>query len=111
MKIESVQITYNDEFDKSAYPIADWHRQAVIDLMNRLQMSAVTVWFYQATIHGRIFWFDDEKNRYHRLPVDVIKALADMNGFRWIESGQGRVALGLAHEAPPTPPDTTPNQE
>lgn len=88
---------YNDEFDRTHYPIQDWQRKAIAQVCEALQLPDARGWIYHATIQGGIFW--------HRMPclrlhAHDLAALMDVPGFRWIESHTEQLTIGLTHRQP-----------
>lgn len=94
---------YNDEFDRTHYPIQDWQRKAIAQVCEALRLTCsgptrnAKDWTYHATIHGGIFWCAIPCLRMH---ADDLAALVDVPGFRWIESHTEQLTIGLTHRQP-----------
>ncbi len=102
-----VDIRYNDgHWDRENYPLQPWHRKAIQVLADALGVPEGTVWYYQATIQGRVFWFTaPRRGRYMRAYYEQLQFLFNLPGFRWIEpreNGHG-LTVGLAHTYLETP--------
>ena len=92
------------DFDPEHYPLEPWHREVIQAIHDKLELRDEP-WAYQATVHGRVFWYKDPKRRedaFSRLGNEHLQFLSNLTGFRWIESSyQGRgFAIGLEHKMP-----------
>jgi hypothetical protein len=94
-------IGYNHaDFDPEHYPIAQWHYDAIAAIALQFKLPPDTQWVYQATTHGRVFWFEPPERiarMFTRLHQSQAKFLADLPGFRWVENVNGHVGIGLEH--------------
>lgn len=100
-----VEIKYSHtDFDPEHYPLEDWHLETIQAIADKLNLTPRT-WHYQATIHGRCFWWISPRKHsrlYSRLHNEDLQFLSNLPGFRWIESredGRG-FAVGLEHKMP-----------
>ena len=97
--MNTIQITYNDEFDREKYPVADWHRETIGRIASHFEIPFDMEWLYHATIQGRVFWPKTSPARAARLHADDVKFLSEIPGFRWVEYG-AEMKFGLTHQQP-----------
>lgn len=91
---------YNDEFDRTHYPIQDWQRKAIAQVCEALQLPDARGWFYHATIHGAIFWCNAGDPHNGRMGAENMRAMLQVPGFRWIESDTSKITIGLTQKHP-----------
>lgn len=82
-------LIYNDEFDKTHYPITERH-QAIADELKKIFVVPDNVkWYYEATIHGKILTtsqiFGGYKDLWRRIHRDRMEAILKMPEIRWVE--------------------------
>ncbi len=96
----SIQISFNDDFDVEHYPLEDWHRQTIEQIVDLFDISVTVEWWYHATTHGRVFWCAIKGHQ--RLVATEIKQLAEVKGLRWIEPTKEKLSISLDHNEPTT---------
>lgn len=100
----AIEITYADEFDREHYPFSD----KVYELVEKIARIIYhpdpenSKWKYFCTVHGAIFkteWTDAGiKHRNGNLGINQIRAFADFEGLRWIESKEDHFTVGVEHK-------------
>ena len=80
-------------FDAIYYPILDKHRKVIEDLHDFLSLGDAE-WWYQATIHSRIFWVEF---RSKRVAKSFVAYLVEIPGLRWFEATGDEFTISLEH--------------
>lgn len=102
-----IEIVYNntDQFDEQHYPIQDWHREVLAQIVERFKLDPTKKWYYQATLCSRTFSFlladlGPQHSLFNRFSVEDLQFFAGLKGFRWIEYVNGHFGFSLTHNEP-----------